>query len=97
MAISKKDVEHVARLARLALSDEEKERYTTQMGSILEYIEKLKAINTDGVEPTAHPWPVTNVWREDKAELLQGVTRDELLQNAPEKEGPFFKVRKVME
>jgi len=97
MSISKKDVEHVARLARLALSEEEKDRYTTQLGSILQYIEKLNGLNTDGVKPTEHPWPVTNVWREDKVESLQNVTRDELLQHAPETEGPFFKVRKVME
>jgi len=97
MAISKKDVEHVARLARLSLTEEEKDRYTAQLASILGYIEKLNGLNTDGVEPTAHPWPVSNIWREDKTDRLQSITRDELLQNAPEKEGPFFKVRKVIE
>jgi aspartyl-tRNA(Asn)/glutamyl-tRNA(Gln) amidotransferase subunit C len=95
--LSKKDVEHVARLARLALTDEEKERFTTQLDSILEYVEKLKAWNTEGVLPTAHPWPVVNVWREDKTERLQGVEREELLKQAPEREGPFFKVKKIIE
>ena len=97
MSISKQDVEHVARLARLALSDEEKDRYTAQLGSILGYVEKLRSWKTDGVPPTAHPWPTVNVWREDAAERLQGVERDELLKNAPEREGPFFKVKKVIE
>lgn len=97
MSISKQDVEHVARLARLALSDEEKDRYTAQLGSILGYVEKLRSWNTEGIPPTAHPWPTVNVWREDVAERLQGVERDELLKNAPEREGPFFKVKKVIE
>jgi aspartyl-tRNA(Asn)/glutamyl-tRNA(Gln) amidotransferase subunit C len=97
MSITQKDVEHVARLARLSLSEEEKNRFTSQLDSILGYVEKLKAYKTEGVPPTAHPWPVINVWREDHSERLQGVTRDELLQNAPDKEGPFFKVKKVIE
>ena len=95
--LSKKDVDHVARLARLALSDEEKERFMTQLDSILGYVEKLKVWNTDGVPPTAHPWPVVNVWREDHAERLQGVEREELLKQAPDREGPFFKVKKIIE
>jgi aspartyl-tRNA(Asn)/glutamyl-tRNA(Gln) amidotransferase subunit C len=97
MAISKQDVEHVARLARLALTDDEKNRYTAQLGSILGYIEKLNSVDTEGVPPTAHPWPVANVWREDHTERLQGLEREELLKNAPEREGPFFKVKKVIE
>lgn len=87
----------MARLARLALSEDEKERFTAQLGSILGYVEKLRGLNTEGVPPTAHPWPVANVWREDKAERLQGVEREELMKNAPEREGPFFKVKKVIE
>ena len=97
MAISKKDVEQVARLARLALSEEEKDRFTSQLDAILGYVEKLKTWKTDGVPPTAHPWPIVNVWREDQADRLQGVEREELLKNAPEREGPFFKVKKIIE
>jgi len=97
MALTKKDVEHVARLARLALSEEEKERFTSQLDSILGYVENLRALNTEGVPPTAHPWPAVNIWREDKTERLQGVERDELMKNAPDREGPFFKVKKVIE
>lgn len=100
MAITRKDVEHVARLARLSLTDEEKERYTAQLESILEYIDKLKMLNTDNVPPTTHAIPMANVWREDKAvssqERGQG-TPQEIISNAPESEGPFFKVKKVIE
>jgi aspartyl-tRNA(Asn)/glutamyl-tRNA(Gln) amidotransferase subunit C len=100
MAITKKDVEHVARLARLALADEEKERYTSQLAQILRYVEKLGQLNTDDVPPTSHVLPLSNVWREDRAEPSTAETLgspDELLANAPEREGPLFKVKKVIE
>jgi len=97
MPLSKKDVEHVARLARLALSDDEQDRFTSQLDAILGYVENLKEWDTQGVPPTAHPWPAVNVWREDKTERLQGVEREELLKNAPDREGPFFKVKKIIE
>lgn len=97
MSLSEKDVEHVARLARLALTDDEKKHFTNQLGSILDYVEKLKSWDTDGVAPTAHPWPVVNVWREDQVLRLQGVEREELLKQSPEREGPFFKVKKIIE
>src|SRR5476649_536866 len=100
MAITKKDVEHVARLARLALSEEEKDRYTGQLASILTYIEKMSALNTDHVVPTTHVLPLSNVWREDKMEPSTSETLgspEDLLANAPEREGPLFKVKKVIE
>jgi aspartyl-tRNA(Asn)/glutamyl-tRNA(Gln) amidotransferase subunit C len=100
MAITKKDVEHVARLARLALSEEEKDRFTGQLGSILQYIEKMSALNTDNVPPTSHVLPLSNVWREDKMEPSTSETLgspEDLLSNAPEREGPLFKVKKVIE
>ena len=97
MAITQKDVEHVARLARLALTDAEKERFTTQLGSILGYIEKLNELNTDGVEPTSHALPLSNVWREDRRETGTLGSPEEILANAPQREGPFFKVKKVIE
>jgi len=97
MSITKKDVEYVARLSRLALTDEEKELYTAQLGSILNYIEKLSQLDTESVAPTAHILPLSNVWREDE-EFPNGLTTPELLlQNAPEREGPLFKVKKVIE
>lgn len=100
MAITKEDVEHVARLARLSLTEEEKERYTAQLGQILGYVEKLGTLNTDSVPPTSHVLPMANVWREDKAETSTSQTLgspEDLLSNAPEREGPFFKVKKVIE
>jgi aspartyl-tRNA(Asn)/glutamyl-tRNA(Gln) amidotransferase subunit C len=100
MAITKKDVEHVARLARLSLTEEEKERYTTQLGQILGYVEKLGTLNTDNVAPMTHAIPMTNVWRQDKAEPSTELTLgspEDLLANAPEREGPLFKVKKVIE
>lgn len=97
MAITKKDVEHVARLARLSLSEEEKERYTAQLESILGYIEKLKTLNTDNVPPTSHVLPMANVWREDGADQQILGSAEDILANAPDREGPFFKVKKIIE
>jgi aspartyl-tRNA(Asn)/glutamyl-tRNA(Gln) amidotransferase subunit C len=100
MALSKKDVEHVARLARLALSEEEKERYTQQLASILTYIEKMSALDTQNVPPTSHVLPLSNVWREDKVEPSTSETLgspEDILANAPEREGSLFKVKKVIE
>src|ERR1035438_10153730 len=100
MSITRKDVEHVARLARLSLTEEEKEQYTAQLGQILGYVEKLSQLNTDGILPTSHVLPLANVWREDKAEPSTSETLgspEDLLANAPEREGPLFKVKKVIE
>ncbi len=93
--ISLKDVEHVARLARLELSDADKERMRRELDSILSYIDKLRAVDTEGVEPTSHAMPLTNVMRED-------VTRPsfpqfDMLANAPERSGDFFRVPRIIE
>src|SRR5512141_2152102 len=96
--ITRKDVDHVARLARLALSDEEKDRYTAQLESILEYVGQLSELNTDDVPLTTHVIPLSNVWRDDVADSPERFGSSEpLLQNAPEREGPFFKVKKIIE
>ena len=97
MKITKKDVEHVARLARLALSEEEKERYTAQLESILEYIDTLNKLDTANVPPTSHVLPLSNVWREDIAEPGRLGSTEDILKNAPEAEGPYFKVKKIIE
>jgi len=97
MKITKKDVEHVARLARLALSEEEKDRFTAQLESILEYIEKLNQLDTKNVPPTTHVLSLSNVWREDKAEPTRLGFSEDILKNAPESEGPYFKVKKIIE
>jgi len=93
--ITQKDVEHVEKLARIAISDEEKEKYQGQLEAILDYVGQLQKINTDHVQPTAHPHEVSNVWREDVARPFQKILG--LLKNAPEKEETYFKVKKVIE
>lgn len=93
--ISRQDVEYVAKLARLAISEEEAKKMEGQLGRILGYIAKLKEKNTDNVPPTAHPLDVVNVWREDEAKPFANIP--ELLKNAPEREESFYKVKKVIE
>jgi len=93
--ITLKDVEHVARLARLELSVEENDRMRAQLDRILSYIDKLKELDISGVEPTSHAIPMTNVMRED--ELKPSFPVDAMLANAPEREGDFFRVPKIIE
>jgi aspartyl-tRNA(Asn)/glutamyl-tRNA(Gln) amidotransferase subunit C len=93
--ISIADVEHVAKLARIAVSEVEKKRYQGQLAKILGHVSQLTQKNTDGVPPTAHPFDVSNVWREDKAEPFDNIPA--LLKNAPETEETFFRVKKVIE
>lgn len=91
--ITVKEVEHVAKLARLSLSEEEKALYTQQLGRILDYVSQLEAVDTDGIEPMSHPVKSQNVMREDKVIASPG--HAEMLKTAPDKEGPFFKVPKI--
>jgi len=91
--ITIKDVEHVAKLARLALSEEEKEKFAPQLNSILEYVNALNEVDTTGVEPMAHSIKISNVMRDD--EVKQDFSRDEMLKNAPEEEDGFFRVPKI--
>lgn len=89
------NVEHVAKLARLRLSEHEKELYARQLGKIIDYFDELKAVNTDGVEPMSHALPVTNVMREDSIEPPPG--HETVLANAPAREDAFFRVPKIGE
>ena len=91
--ITIKDVEHVAKLARLELTEQEKEMFTHQLGDVLEHVEKMNEVNTQGVEPMNHPIDFSNVMREDNK--IYENTREELMQNAPDVEGEFFKVPKI--
>jgi len=91
--ITRKEVEHVAKLARLALTEEEKKKYTEQFSSILDYFNQLNEVNTENIEPMAHVLPVRNVMREDRAELASN--KKEILRNAPLEEDGFFKVPKI--
>ncbi len=91
--ITIKDVEHVAKLARLELSEDEKVMFTGQLGDVLRYIEQMNEVDTTNVEPMNHPIDFVNVVREDKK--IYENTREELMQNAPDIEGEFFKVPKI--
>jgi aspartyl-tRNA(Asn)/glutamyl-tRNA(Gln) amidotransferase subunit C len=91
--ITIKDVEHVAKLARLELTDNEKEMFTHQLGDVLAHVEKMNEVDTTGVEPMNHPLDFSNVMRED-VKIYEN-TREELMQNAPDIEGEFFKVPKI--
>ncbi len=90
MAISRDEVLHVARLARLALTDEEVERLGRQLNAILEAVGKVAELDLEGVEPTSHPLELANVWAED--EPRPSLPADEALANAPDREAGFFRV-----
>ncbi|MCL6604565.1 MAG: Asp-tRNA(Asn)/Glu-tRNA(Gln) amidotransferase subunit GatC [Paenibacillus sp.] len=95
MSITVKDVQHVAKLARLQLSPEEEATFTEQMNAILQYAEKLNELNTDNVKPTTHVLQVSNVMREDV--VRESLSQDEALLNAPDHEDGHFKVPAVLE
>jgi len=91
--ITIKDVEHVAKLARLELSEDEKQKFTKQLGDILKYVEQMNEVDTNGVKPMAHAFDIVNVMRED--EVVYEQTKEELMANAPEEENGFFRVPKI--
>jgi len=93
--ISEAQVAHVAQLARLALSDEEKQRLTEQLNAILTYMEQLNEVSTEGVEPTAHVLDLVNVWRDDT--VRQTLSAEAALANAPETAQHFFVVPRIVE
>ncbi len=90
MAITSDEVLHVARLARLALTEEEVERLGAQLNAILEAVGKVAELDLEGVEPTAHPLELVNVWAED--EPRPSLPVEEALANAPDSEAGFFRV-----
>ncbi len=91
----KMDIEKVARLARLELSEEERETFGNQMEQILTYMEQLNRLDTTGVEPTSHAIPVYNVFRED--EVKPSIAQEEVLAIAPDEEDGHFKVPRIIE
>jgi len=93
--ISREEVRHVARLARLHLTDEEAERMREQLDAILAYIDKLRELDVEGVEPTAHAVPLVNVMRDDA--LAPCLPQDAALANAPDRAGEFFRVPRIIE
>jgi aspartyl-tRNA(Asn)/glutamyl-tRNA(Gln) amidotransferase subunit C len=95
LSISKEQVQKVAMLGRLKLSEEEAEQYTTQLNDILQFVEKLNELDTEAVEPTSHVLPMQNVLRED--EVRPSLERDKALANAPEQQDGMFRVPAVFE
>ena len=93
--IDRETVEHVARLTRLALSEAELERMRAELNSILAHLDTLKALDTEGVEPTSHAVDVFNVMREDAVEPC--LSRDAMLANAPDPSGELFRVPRIIE
>jgi aspartyl-tRNA(Asn)/glutamyl-tRNA(Gln) amidotransferase subunit C len=93
VAISREDVLHVARLARLAIPEEEVERVQRELGAILEAVGKVSELDLAGVEPTSHPLDVVNVWGEDEAR--PSLPRAEALRNAPDAADGSFRVPAV--
>ncbi|MCL6559848.1 MAG: Asp-tRNA(Asn)/Glu-tRNA(Gln) amidotransferase subunit GatC [Firmicutes bacterium] len=92
--ITKKDVEHVALLARLELSEEEKQVYTEQLGKILEYASVLNELDTTDVPPLTHVLPLQNVFREDK--VGEHLEPEVVLAQAPDREERYFRVPRVV-
>ncbi len=93
--LSKADVDYVARLAQLTVSDETKERLVNELGEILAYMDKLNELNTDGIEPMMHVLDMTNVYREDVVE--PSLEREAALQNAPRTDGVYFMVPRILD
>lgn len=95
MKISKQEVEHVAALARLELSEQEKDLMSKQLSDILSYVEKLGELDTSQVEPTSHVLEISNVMRDDVPE--ESLPQEQALANAPEKAAGHYKVPKIIE
>lgn len=95
MPIDRQTVVHVADLARIALTEDEVERFTGQLSVVLNAVERLAEIDTSQIAPTASVLPLRDVEREDAAR--PGLTNDEALRNAPARDGEFFRVQEVLE
>jgi aspartyl-tRNA(Asn)/glutamyl-tRNA(Gln) amidotransferase subunit C len=95
LKITHETVQHVAKLARLAVSEEEAHRLAPQLSEIIAYAEQLQSVNLDGVEPTSHPLPLVNVLRKD--EPRPSLPREEALANAPDHDGEQVRVPAVLE
>ena len=92
--ITVETIQHVARLSRLSVSDSELPTYLSQMEAILTYVDQLNQVNTEGVEPSFHPFPSLNVTREDK--IVHPLSADEVFQNASDSENHCFKVPQIL-
>ncbi|HYZ90904.1 MAG TPA: Asp-tRNA(Asn)/Glu-tRNA(Gln) amidotransferase subunit GatC [Actinomycetota bacterium] len=95
MAITREEVEHVARLARLQLTPEETELFRMQLDAVLERATRIQSLDLDAFPPTAHPVDLRNVWREDV--VVEPDMQDAILGNAPNKDGTFFRAPRILE
>ncbi len=95
MKITKQEVEHVAKLARLELTEQDKDKLIEQMSNILTYVEKLNELDTTGVEPTSHVLDITNVLRQDVT--VGSLSQEQALGNAPDKAAGHYRVPKIIE
>jgi aspartyl-tRNA(Asn)/glutamyl-tRNA(Gln) amidotransferase subunit C len=93
--LSREEVLHVARLARLHLTEEELERMRIQLDAILAYVDKLRELDVEGVEPTSHAVPLVDVMRDDA--LAPCLPQEAALANAPDRDGEFFRVPRIIE
>lgn len=93
--LTKEEVKHVAHLARLAITEEEAEKFAEQLGKITDFAEQLNELDTTNVEPTSHVLPLVNVLREDVAK--EGLSRDKVMLNVKEQEAGQIKVPSIME
>ncbi len=91
--ITKETVRHIAKLARLKLSAQEEDIYTEQLGKILDHIDALKEVDTEGIEPMSHALQINNIMRDDKVEPCPG--QEKILSAAPQAERGFFRVPKI--
>ncbi len=94
MSVTKKDVEHIAKLAKLEFTEAELEKFTHQLNQILKYVEQLNKLDTSNVEPLTHVIQLSNVFRDD--EVKQSIGTEDALKNAPATSDKFFKVPKVI-
>lgn len=97
MKLSKNEVEHIAHLARMKISEEEKEIFARQLSGILEYVNQLQEVNTEGVSETSQVTGLTNVTRDDVIDLCPKEVRKYIFQNIPELEGDLLKTKTVFE
>jgi aspartyl-tRNA(Asn)/glutamyl-tRNA(Gln) amidotransferase subunit C len=95
LKLSTSDVEYVAKLARLEITEAEKQKFTAQLNDILLYIDQLNELDTTGVAPMSHAIAVTNAFREDR--VVESLGTQKALANAPDARGEFFRVPKVIE
>lgn len=98
MSLSKKEIEHIAKLARLGLSEKEKEKLSEELSKILDYIEKLKEVDTKNVEPTSQATSLINIFREDENPQKIDVEQiKKMIGQAPEREDNFVKTKTILE